>query len=247
MEKKRTKNIPTLPTYTKSFKTINIYLNGGKDMKEKDFLLGPRIPKELWEKERKKFLIPTILLGAAALLLLISIYLPYWKLILYAPQYPGGLQTNLYVNHITGDIQEIDILNHYIGMKPLGEAALLERTLSILSIVGVALLVVGAIFVHSPIALFLAIPAMLFPLFFLGDLYFWMWNFGMNLNERAPLSGAIKPFVPPILGEGKIGQFRTVVTWEIGLYLSILASILILVGLYFHRRAYKPLLEAKFQ
>ena len=69
----------------------------------------------------------------------------------------------------------------------------------------------------------------------------------MNLDERAPLSGAIEPFVPPLLGEGTIGQFRTVATWESGLYLSILASILILIGLYFHRKAYKPLMEAKLR
>jgi len=216
-------------------------------MKENELILGPRIPKELWHKERKKFLIPSILLVIGVLLLLISIFLPYWKLTLFAPQYPGGLEVKLYVNQVSGDVQEIDILNHYIGMKPMEEAALLERSLSIVIIVGIILLSIGAIYVHSPIALFLSIPAILYPLFFLGDLYFWMWNFGMNLDKRAPLSGAVKPFVPPLLGEGKIAQFKTVASWEIGLYLSIAASIIIIVGLYFHRKAYKPIMEAKFK
>lgn len=216
-------------------------------MNEKDLLIGPRIPKELWEKERKRFLIPTFFLIAAAVLLLISIFLPYWRITLHAPQYPGGLHSTLYVNKVTGDVSEIDGLNHYIGMKPMGEAAALERSLSILMIVGIALLAIAAIYIHSPIALFLCIPALLYPIVFLGDLYFWLWNFGMNLDERAPLSGAIEPFVPPLLGEGTIGQFRTVATWESGLYLSMVASILILIGLYFHRKAYKPLMEAKFR
>ena len=216
-------------------------------MKENELILGPRIPKESWQKERKKFMIPTIILIAAALILLISIFMPYWEITLHAPQYPGGLVAKLYVNRAAGDVRELDGLNHYIGMKPLGEAAPLERSLSVFIIVGIVLLVIGAVYVHSPIALFLSIPAILYPIFFLGDLYFWLWNFGMNLDKRAPLSGAIKPFVPPLLGEGKIGQFRTVATWEIGLYLSIMASILILVGLYFHRRAYKPLMDAKFK
>ncbi len=216
-------------------------------MKENELIFGPRIPKELWETERKRFLIPSIIMIVAALILLISIFMPYWSITLHAPQYPGGLVADLYVNRATGDVRELDGLNHYIGMKPLGEAAPLERSLSMLMIAGIVLLVVGAIYVHSPIALFLAIPAILYPLFFLGDLYFWLWNYGMNLDKRAPLSGAIKPFVPPLLGEGKIGQFRTVATWETGLYLSIAASILIIVGLYFHRRAYKPLMEAKFK
>lgn len=211
-------------------------------MKENELIFGPRIPRELWVKERKRFLIPTIVLSTAAVLLFISIFFPYWKITLFAPQYPQGLRATMYVNKLTGDVQEIDELNHYIGMKPMGEAAVLERTLSIFIVIGIALLIAGAAYIHSPFALFLCIPAVFYPAFFLGDLYFWMRNFGMNLDKRAPLSGAIKPFVPPILGEGKIAQFLTTATWETGLYMSIAASVLILVGLYFHRKAYKPLL-----
>jgi hypothetical protein len=210
-------------------------------MKENELIFGPRIPKELWEKERKRFLLPSVILVAASVILFISIFFPYWKLTLFAPQYPGGLQASMYVNRLAGDIQEIDGLNHYIGMKPMDEAAVLERTLSVFMIIGLALLIAGAVYVHSPIALFLCLPAVFYPAFFLGDLYFWMRTFGTNLNPHAPLSSAIKPFVPPIIGVGQIAQFKTVATWETGLYMSIAASVLILIGLYLHRRAYKPL------
>lgn len=210
-------------------------------MKENELFLGPRVPKELWDKEKKRFLIPTVIMLAAAIILFVSIFLPYWKITLFAPQYPGGLEASMYVNRLTGDIDEIDGLNHYIGMKPLGEAAVLERTLSVFIIIGLALLIIGTIFVHSPFALFLAIPAIVYPVFFLADLYFWMRNFGTNLDQNAPLKNAIDPFVPPLLGEGKIAQFSTIATWEAGLYMSMAASILIIIGLYFHRRAYKPL------
>lgn len=211
-------------------------------LNENELILGPRIPKELWEKEKKRFLIPSIIMILAAFILFISIFFPYWKLTLFAPQYPDGLEAEMYVNRLSGDIQEIDGLNHYIGMKPMGEAAVLERTLSVFMIVGVVLLIIGTLFVHSPLALFLCIPAILYPIFFLGDLYFWMRTFGMNLDSNAPLSNAIEPFVPPLLGEGKIAQFLTVATWEIGLFMSIAASILIIIGLYYHRKAYKPLI-----
>ncbi|GJM15933.1 MAG: hypothetical protein DHS20C13_12600 [Thermodesulfobacteriota bacterium] len=211
-------------------------------LKENELILGPRIPQELWEKEKKRFLIPSIIMILAAFILFISIFLPYWKLTLFAPQYPDGLEATMYVNRLSGDIQEIDGLNHYIGMKPMGEAAVLERTLSIFMIAGLILLIVGTLFVHSPFALFLCIPAILYPAFFLADLYFWMRTFGMNLDSNAPLSNAIEPFVPPLFGEGKIAQFLTVASWEIGLYMSFAASILIIVGLYYHRKAYKPLI-----
>lgn len=216
-------------------------------MKEMDLIVGPRIPAELMQKERKRFLIPSALLGAAAIFLLISIFMPYWLMTLHAPQYPGGLQVQLYVNQVTGDVDEIDGLNHYIGMRSMKDAAPLERSLSIFIIIGVVLLVIAAIYIHSPVAAFFSFPALFFPAIFLGDLYFWMRNFGLNLDPKAPLSGAIKPFVPPILGTGAVGQFRTVATWDVGLYLSILASIFIIVGLYYHRKAYKPLLESRLK
>jgi len=216
-------------------------------MKELEMVVGPRVPQELLEQERKRFLLPTIFLGGAVLLLLISIFLPYWSLTLHAPQYPGGLKIQLYVNHVTGDVHEIDGLNHYIGMRSMEDAAAIERTLSIIMIVGIGLLAVAAIYIHSPVAVFFSFPAFLFPLIFLGDLYFWLWNFGTNLDPKAPLSSSVKPFVPPLLGEGNVGQFRTVASWDIGLLMAILASILIVVGLYFHRKAYKPLLEAQFE
>jgi hypothetical protein len=163
---------------------------------------------------------------------------------LLAPQYPDGLEVQAYVNRLEGDVGEIDGLNHYIGMRPLGEAAQLERSLSVILITVTSLLVVSAIAVHTKWAALLALPALLFPAIFLADMYFWMRNFGLNLDPTAALSSAIEPFVPPILGEGLVGQFKTIASADNGLYLATLASVLILVGLYFHRRAYKPLVEA---
>jgi ABC-type polysaccharide/polyol phosphate export permease len=150
-----------------------------------------------------------------------------------------------YVNHLTGDVAEIDGLNHYIGMRPLNEAAIFERTISIYGIVVLALLILAAVYVHNRWAALLALPALLMPVIFLADLQYWLANFGQNLDPTAPLSSSIKPFVPPVLGEGKIAQFRTVAEPGVGLWLAIAASVVILVGLWFHRRAYKPLVEGQ--
>jgi hypothetical protein len=89
------------------------------------------------------------------------------------------------------------------------------------------------------------LPAILLPAVFLGDLYFWLNNFGQNLDPNAALSNAVKPFTPTILGEGVIGQFRTVAFADFGLLLANAASVLIVIGLYFQRRAYRPLAEAQ--
>lgn len=206
-------------------------------------IVGPRTPSDSDTQARIDFLLPSVFLSLAAFCLLVSIFQPYWRMTLLAPQYPGGLRVHAYVNRLEGDVREIDGLNHYIGMRPLNEAAQLERSLSIFLIGVTSLLVVAAIYVHTKWAALLALPALLYPAIFLGDMYYWLRNFGLNLDPKAALSSAIDPFVPPLLGEGLVGQFKTVAAADKGLYLAALASTLILIGLFFHRRAYKPLVD----
>ncbi len=207
--------------------------------------IGPRVPQDAADRDRQQFRIPTILFVAAALLLLVSIFLPYWEMTLLAPQYPNGLHVTAYVNELTGDIAEIDGLNHYIGMRPLNEAAKLERSISVFAIGALALLVLAAVFVHTKWVVLFVLPAILMPVVFLVDLQYWLREFGLNLDETAALSSAIDPFVPKVLGRGVIAQFETVATPGIGLWLAFLASVLCILGLYYHRKAYKPLVDKK--
>lgn len=208
-------------------------------------IIGPRVGEQELARERLRFRLPALFLGLAALLLVVSIFLPYWRLKLNAPQYPGGLVVHTYLDRLEGDVREIDGLNHYIGMRPLADAAHLERSLSIAAVAAISLLVLGAVFIHNRKAAYLALPAVLFPVVFLADLAYWLRDFGTNLDPKAPLSSSIDPFVPPVLGRGVVGQFSTVALPDAGLLLAAGASVLILMGLYFHRRAYKPLVEAR--
>ncbi|GJM40012.1 MAG: hypothetical protein DHS20C20_02940 [Ardenticatenaceae bacterium] len=191
-----------------------------------------------------RYLLPNFLFGVAALLLIISIPLPYWEMELQAPQYPKGLHITAYVNELTGDLFEINGLNHYIGMRPLEEAAQFEKSISRIAIGLLALLTLTSVFIRTKWIVLLALPAITMPVLFLADLQWWMAKFGTDLDPKAPLSSAIEPFVPTVLGRGVIAQFETIARPGIGLYLAILASILVIVALYFHRKAYKPLVDA---
>lgn len=204
-------------------------------------LIGPRVPVEELRANRMRYAAPTLIFMVARVLLLVSIFLPYWHMELDAPQYPDGLFLTAYVNHLSGDVREIDGLNHYIGMRPLGEAAAFERAAAVWMIVAMVLLVEGAAFVHSRWAVLLALPAITFPVAFVADLYSWMRTFGLNLDPDAPLSAAVKPFVPTVLGEGGIGQFRTYAEFGTGYWLAVAGAALVVAGFWFHRRAYRPL------
>jgi hypothetical protein len=182
--------------------------------------------------------LPSLFFLIAAALLVISISLPYWGMVLEAPQYPGGLQMRVFVNNMTGDedpkldeVREIDGLNHYIGMKSLYEAAKFERSIAIPAVIlMVILLGVAAVWRRRWTWLFV-VPALTFPFVFLADLAFWMSNYGQNLDPYAPLSSAIQPFTPPILGEGVIGQFKTIAYVDTGWYIILAGSVLIVVAL----------------
>lgn len=178
--------------------------------------------------------LPPVLYLSAAVLMIVSTAFPYWGLILQAPQYPGGLQMRVFVNYITGDddpkldeVREIDGLNHYIGMKSLYDAARLERSIAIPGVILMIILLGVAAFWRRRWTWVLSLPALLFPFIYLADLAFWMNYYGQNLDPYAPLSSAIRPFTPPILGEGVIGQFKTVANVDVGWYLVVLGSALI--------------------
>ncbi len=206
-----------------------------------EHLIGPRVPMDELRTHRWRYATPTFIFMIARVLLLLSIFQPYWYMELEAPQYPNGLFLTAYVNHLTGDVKEIDGLNHYIGMKPIEQAAAFERAASVWLVVAMFLLVEGAAFIHSKWAVLLAIPAIGFPVGFLVDLQFWLATFGQNLDPAAPLSSSIKPFTPMILGEGGIGQFKTYAEVGLGFWFATACSVLTIVGFVFHRRAYKPL------
>ncbi len=191
------------------------------------------------------YLLPSALLMLAALLLTISIFLPYWSMTMIAPQYPDGLRVAVYVSHLEGDVREIDALNHYLGMPPLDEGGQLERSISVLAIVTLGLLLVAGVFVHNQWAGVLALPVLAFPLAFLADLWLILYRYGHSIDPSSPLGGAVDPFTPPLLGPGKVGQFGTVAAFEPGLWLALAAVVAVLAGLWFHRAAYKPIVEAR--
>ena len=208
-------------------------------------IVGPRAPSELKRVHPLRYRLPAWLLLASAALLLVSLFLPYWQITMFAPQYPDGLTVTTYITHVGGKVDEVDILNQYIGMKPLESAALMEKRFGVYLIAAMALLVIAAVKIHSPFAALLSLPAALYPLIFLADLQFWLANFGLHLDPHAPLNLAVKPFVPRVLGVGYIGQFKSVALPCSGLILAVFATALVLTGLWLQRRAYKPLRDGQ--
>lgn len=183
------------------------------------------VPTKRWSMAHGDRYFPLI----AALLFVMSIAFPYWKLHLNAPQYPDGLHVTLGVNTIGGDAQEIDGLNHYIGMRPLSEGGKFERSIAVYAVVAMALVTVVAA-VRKKWFWLAAVPGILFPPVFTADLAYWLYTFGHNLDPRAALSNAFDDFMPTLLGPGRVGQFTTWSFYELGFGMSFLASLLLIAA-----------------
>ncbi|MCP5025477.1 MAG: cytochrome C [Actinomycetia bacterium] len=202
---------------------------------------GPDKAESIRDQAQKR---AKALFTTAAMVLAVSILFPYWRLKLVAPQFPNGLRVTAYVNRLEGDVQELEGLNHYVGLPSFDDGAVLERSVSIVGILVLAGLLLAGLLIHTRKVVLLVLPALVFPLFFLADLQYWLWNYGHSLDPRAPLSGAVGEFTPPIFGPGKIAQFETMATPGVGFILSVVAAGVVGAGLWFHRKAYKPAEEA---
>jgi copper chaperone NosL len=211
-------------------------ISQGEKIGEKKAFVMPKL---------SKYTVPALYI-VAIILIGISTVFPYWGLTLEAPQYPDGLSMRVFVNYITGDedptldeVREIDGLNHYIGMKSLFEAAKFERLIAVPAIILMLALLLIAAFWNKRFSWLLTLPAIAFPFIYLADLWFWMAYYGNNLDPYAPLSSAIHPFTPPILGEGVIGQFKTVASVQTGWFIAVFAVLLIITGLVIRYQEYR--------
>jgi nitrous oxidase accessory protein len=169
--------------------------------------------------DRARWGVALLALGGAALFGL-SLSQAWWRFWLYAPQYPSGLKLTIALTGMGGDVHEIDLLNHYIGMAHLETAAPVERRLAGYGVAAIAILTIALVLAAGKrLNALVAVPAFLFPAAFLGDSFYWLYSFGHHLDPRAPLK--MSAFTPQMFGNGKIGQFETFAQPDVGFWLAV--------------------------
>jgi len=179
---------------------------------------------------------PVLGLGVAAIgLFVASFFLPWWQFWLYAPQYPHGLRLVISLTGMGGDVSEIDLLNHYIGMKHLAGAAPTERHLAGFGVAAISVLTLVLLaFSGRKVGKLAFIPAVAFPIIFLLDSFYWLYTFGHQLDPRAPLH--IGAFTPQMFGNGQIGQFETFARPGIGFWLAVAGAGCAVIATFFRTR-----------
>src|SRR5688572_29594812 len=149
-----------------------------------------------------------IFIAIGSLALIIMFFVPAWSIYLIAPQYPEGLSMQIWLNKITGQVEIINGLNHYIGMKHIDghmfpEFTFLVYILGFFIVLGLAISFIGSrklLFWYLILSVIAGIAALV-------DFYMWGYDYGHNLDPTAAIQVPGLSYQPPIIGHKKLLNF----------------------------------------
>lgn len=185
---------------------------------------------------RRMSKLPRILVLIASVLMIGVYFLPLWSVRLTAPQYPEGLGMYIRINTVEGatenDLNNINNLNHYIGMKRIEPEAIPE--LRIMPWIVAGIIVTGlatAALARRPLLYVWTAGFLAIALIGLIDFWKWEYDYGHNLdNEHAILKIPGMTYQPPLIGAKQLLNFRAVSLPSLGGILAGMAIVLALAA-----------------
>lgn len=179
--------------------------------------------------DRPLFMKSRVLLAVLVLPLLLSFSAPLWRISMEAPQYPRGLELDIYSYQLTSghgeqDLKEINTLNHYIGMHKITREELADLDWLPFAIGALALLTLRTAAVGNVRTLVdLAVLTGYMCVFSMARFAWKLYTFGHNLAPEAPFR--VEPFTPAIFGTKQIANFTTHSFPRLGsIYLGVFAG-----------------------
>ena len=159
-----------------------------------------------------------VLIALASALVLAALATPLWRIKLLAPQYPEGLGMEIHAGTVTGakehDLQSINSLNHYIGMRAIEPETIAELRVMPWLIAGLAVagFAVAAIGRRGAVIAWLGSFAMLGAVG-LWDFHRWEYEYGHDLDlAHAIIKVPGMTYEPPLIGSKQLLNF-TASSW----------------------------------
>jgi hypothetical protein len=181
--------------------------------------------------------------AVASLLLLVVFVTPLWRIDLIAPQYPEGLGLRIWINQITGlkpnDLNSLNGLNHYIGMRAIvpesiPELRLMPQLLAAAVVAGLLVALIG----RRPLLYLWAVLFMVGAVAGLGDFYKWGYEYGHQLDPTAAIKVPGMSYQPPVIGSKQLLNFHATSWPDVGGWVAIVAlGCVVTVALLEWRRA----------
>lgn len=184
------------------------------------------------------------LLLLASLVLILVYFFPLWSINLEAPQYPEGLGLRIWINKITGmkehDLENINGLNHYIGMKPINsddipELKIMPYLIGFMILFGLFNAWKGT----KKTVLVWIILFIILGIVGLYDFYIWEYNYGHDLNPDAPIKVPGMAYQPPLIGSKQLLNINAISFPSISFYIILLSIILASLAIYFNSKQEK--------
>ena len=181
-----------------------------------------------------------ILVAFASGALIAVFFLPVWRIDLFAPQYPEGLTMNIWINGLSGDVDVINGLNHYIGMKHITvgmfpEFKFLPYVVGFFMLFGVSVAISGSRkFLTGYLGLTIIGGALA-----MYDFYKWGYDYGHNLDPTAPIQVPGLFYQPPLFGHKRLLNFDAYSFPDVGGWIVIVAAALafaVWVADWYHHR-----------
>lgn len=178
-------------------------------------------------------LLHRFLMAIAALCLAGLFFLPMWEITLEAPQYPEGNELGIliHVDKVEGahenDLQNLNGLNHYIGMKKIEPDSIPELSYMkhvVYALIGLGLLVAG-VGKRSFILVWLALLTIAGALG-LYDFYLWLYDYGHNLDPHAAIKIPGMSYQPPLIGVQQLLNFKAHSWPALGFYMIGLGAVI---------------------
>lgn len=171
-----------------------------------------------------------VVLLAVSALFFASLMFPMWRIQLEAPQYPEGLVLQLHANKIGGDVDIINGLNHYIGMKTLHTEDFPEFQIIPYIFAFFALFALLMVFVAKRKGvIILLFSFLLFGVLAGVDFYRWNYEYGHNLDPNAAIVVPGMAYQPPLIGYKQLLNFGAYSIPDIGGWMLIAAGFLLFI------------------
>jgi len=181
--------------------------------------------------KNKLSIVTKLFLLVAAAGLVAVLFTPIWRIDLIAPQYPEGLYLTIHANGLEGNVDIINGLNHYIGMKTLHNEDFIEFTLLPYVIIFFAVLFAVTMLVSRRWLLNTAfILFVLFGILAMYDFWKWEYDYGHDLDPAAAIIVPGMAYQPPLIGFKQLLNFGAYSFPDIGGWIFIIAGVLLLIA-----------------
>ncbi|MCU0256183.1 MAG: hypothetical protein MUF60_05535 [Vicinamibacterales bacterium] len=179
---------------------------------------------------------PRLLLLLAAGALIVTFVFPLYTMTMFAPQYQEGLRLGIYSWKLEGgnggqDVKEINVLNHYIGMRDLVTDDFTEFKWMpfVIGVIGL-LFLRAAVHGHMANLVDVTVLYVYFGLFSLWSFAYKMWSYGHNLAPTAAVK--VDPFMPPLFGYKQLANFEVYSYPGLGSYAFAIVGLLLSAALW---------------